>query len=91
MAGTRLDEMKPVHEGGDDGELWMIVAYIRPFKLDAAVLALEGIPGGGGMTVARAAHAGNHGDGKVLVWPFAHAVRIRTMETDAAAVGGQHE
>ncbi len=37
-------------------------------------------------TIARAAHTGNRGDGKVFVWPVEHAVRIRTGETGEAAV-----
>ena len=133
---------------GDESELWMIVAVIRPFKLDAVTMALENITGFGGLTVttcrgfgrgrsrtidsnthsnarrretdsglttfnerlklevavagrgnsrlvadtiAEAAHTGNRGDGKVFVWPFAHAVRIRTGETDSAAIGGRDE
>ena len=32
-------------------DLWLIVAIIQPFKLDAVTLALEGLPGFGGMTV----------------------------------------
>ena len=133
---------------GDESELWMIVAVIRPFKLDAVTMALEGVSGFAGMTVTtcrgfgrgrsrtidsnrhsgarrretdsglttfnerlklevavagrrnsrlvadtivQAAHTGNRGDGKVFVWPFAHAVRIRTAETDSAAIGGRDE
>ena len=133
---------------GDESELWMIVAVIRPFKLDAVTMALENIAGFAGMTVTacrgfgrgglrdsesqtgsaprrrasdsglttfrerlklevavtgrmnsrlvtdtivQAAHTGNRGDGKVFVWPFAHAVRIRTAETDSAAIGGRDE
>ncbi|HWE42475.1 MAG TPA: P-II family nitrogen regulator [Gemmatimonadaceae bacterium] len=132
---------------GDGDELWMVVAVIQPFKLDAVMLALEGIPEFGGMTVTkcqgfgrakvpsgraevagaprrsmdsgladytekvklevavrgreqrlrvvdtivRTAHTGNRGDGKVFVWPFSQAVRIRTFETDGAAIGGGNE
>ena len=31
--------------------LWMVQAVIQPFKLDAVTLALEALPGFGGMTV----------------------------------------
>jgi nitrogen regulatory protein PII len=37
-------------------------------------------------TIARAAHTGNRGDGKIFVWPVDHAVRIQTGEVDEAAV-----
>lgn len=37
-------------------------------------------------TIVRAAHTGNHGDGKVFVWPVESAVRIQTGETDDHAV-----
>lgn len=36
--------------------------------------------------IARAAHTGNRGDGKVFVWPVERALRIQTGETDDAAV-----
>lgn len=36
--------------------------------------------------IARVAHTGNHGDGKVFVWPVEHAVRVRTGETDGSAI-----
>ena len=143
MPENRIDRAT----AGDGDELWMIVAMIQPFKLDAVTLALEGLPDFGGMTVTpcrgfgrgkipaprsespgprrrgadagladftdkvklevavrgrelcqrvvdaivRTAHTGNRGDGKVFVWPFAHAVRVRTFETDASAIGGGDE
>ena len=37
-------------------------------------------------TIARAAHTGNRGDGKVFVWPVEQAVRIQTSETNEAAI-----
>lgn len=30
--------------------------------------------------IARAAHTGNAGDGKIFVWPLSRVVRVRTME-----------
>lgn len=125
--------------------LWMVVAIIQPFKLDAVTLALERLPGFGGMTVsdcrgfgreklvpeaedgegraswlklpgeggvidftpkvrlevavagrrqaevvvetiARAAHTGRRGDGKVFVWHLVGAVRVRTLEADEGAL-----
>jgi nitrogen regulatory protein P-II 2 len=37
-------------------------------------------------TIATAAKTGQIGDGKIFVFPLDHAVRIRTGETDAAAL-----
>lgn len=37
-------------------------------------------------TIARFAHTGNHGDGKVFVWTIDHAVRIQTGETGERAL-----
>jgi len=37
-------------------------------------------------TIERAAHTGNRGDGKVFVWPLEAALRIKTRETDDAAI-----
>lgn len=150
-------------EGEGDQNLWMILAIIQPFKLDAVTLALESLAGFGGMTVsdcrgfghgkiadeehdvnkggrmarssdenrtvqgprtvlqqsrdgassvtdftrkirlevavyghgnaeavvhaiARAAHTGRRGDGKVFAWPLSHAVRVRTFDVDAGAL-----
>ena len=36
--------------------------------------------------IQRAAHTGRIGDGKIFVFDLAHAVRIRTGETNAAAI-----
>ncbi|KAB2969622.1 MAG: P-II family nitrogen regulator [Thermoanaerobaculia bacterium] len=125
-----------------DTDLWMVVAIIQPFRLDAVTLALEAIGGFGGMTVsdcrgfgrgkvaarlaggprdgdrregtdvvdfktktridiavagrdqadlvvetvARAAHTGRLGDGKIFLFPLARAVRVRTSEEDERAL-----
>jgi nitrogen regulatory protein P-II 2 len=37
-------------------------------------------------TISTAAKTGQIGDGKIFVFPLEHAVRIRTGETDAAAL-----
>ena len=36
--------------------------------------------------IARTAHTGRRGDGKVFLWPVARAVRVRTLETDVRAL-----
>lgn len=37
-------------------------------------------------TIARTAHTGNRGDGKVFAWPISSAVRIRTFEEGTRAL-----
>ena len=37
-------------------------------------------------TIGHAAHTGRRGDGKIFVWPIAHAVRVRTMDVGAQAL-----
>ncbi len=37
--------------------------------------------------IASAAHSGNIGDGKIFVLDLLQAIRIRTKETDAVAIG----
>ena len=126
-----------------DDDLWMVLAVIQPFRLDAVSFALQDLPGFGGMTVsecggygrgkldptndpgvdagareasnpglvdftakvrvevavagrataervveaiARTAHTGNRGDGKVFAWPLGRAVRVRTFDDGAAAL-----
>lgn len=155
---TRIEDIMP-HElspevVGSDNEIAgattdmrMVMAVIQPFRLDAVTMALEQLPGFGGMTVSdcrgfgraghggdaqatrgrdphipgaeagdrgvtdfttkvrleavvngagltrlvidtivRVAHTGRAGDGKVFSWPVAHAVRVRTSETNANAL-----
>ncbi len=36
--------------------------------------------------IVRIAHTGNHGDGKVFVWPVDEAVRIRNGDTNDLAI-----
>ena len=132
--------MKPHGDQSDreaNADIWMVMAIIPPFRLDAVTLALEALEGFGGMTVvncrgfgrekvvedregrtqppssavdfvdrvklevvaasrrnadrivdaiARTAHTGNRGDGKVFSWPVSRAVRVRTFEEGATAV-----
>ena len=114
----------------DPGELWLVVAIIQPFKLNAVTLALRGVEGFRGITVtqcqgfgqekldeegedladftekirldivvegrdradavanviARNAHTGNRGDGKIFVLAVARVVRVLTGEEGAAAL-----
>lgn len=123
-------------------EVWMVQGILQPFRLDAVTLALEELPGFGGMTVsecrglgrktrergplggeagalarqetgltdfsakiridiavagrdradaiaeviARTAHTGRPGDGKVFLWPIVHAVSVRTFDIGPRAL-----
>jgi nitrogen regulatory protein PII len=42
-------------------------------------------------TIARSAHTGRRGDGKVFAWPLSHAVRVRTQETGRGAIAAPGE
>lgn len=123
-------------EPTSEESLWMIVAIIHPFKLDAVTLAIEAVPDFGGVTVgecrrfgkekvarelsrakhedaglidfttktrvecavsgtrhaevvidaiAKAAHTGNRGDGKLFAWPITRVVRLRTLQEGVEA------
>lgn len=37
-------------------------------------------------TIARAAHTGRRGDGKIFLWQLARALRVRTSEEDSQAL-----
>ena len=39
-------------QAGDPGDLWLVVAFVQPFKLDDVTLALERVDGFAGMTVS---------------------------------------
>ena len=117
-------------------DLWLIVGFIQPFKLDEVTLALERIAGFVGMTVsecrgfghekleelraggarsgglidftpkmrievtvadidvadavvdaiARTAHTGRRGDGKILRMHVDRVVRVRTLAEGASAL-----
>lgn len=47
------DERAAVTSRDTGEDLWMILAVIQPFRLDAVTLALETIPGFAGMTVTQ--------------------------------------
>ena len=49
----------------DNGDLWMVMAIIQPFKLDSVTLAIEALPWLNGMTVTKCMglrHAGSPGE-----------------------------
>ncbi len=60
------------------------VSFVPKIKIEVAVpsdLADRVVE-----TIAKAAKAGQIGDGKIFVLPLEHVLRIRTGETDAAAL-----
>lgn len=36
--------------------------------------------------IARTAHTGNRGDGKIFLWPLSRVIRVRTMEEGVSAL-----
>lgn len=67
----------------DDRDLWMVLAIIQPFRLDEVTLALEALPGFGGMTVSECRGFG-HGKvgGEVPVDDVDAGARIARRETE---------
>lgn len=60
------------------------VEYIKKARIE--IVAREEMVDSIVETIARVAHTGNKGDGKVFVWPVERAVRIQTGETNESAV-----
>jgi nitrogen regulatory protein PII len=72
----------------DSDELWLVVAFIQPFKLDDVTLALQRVQGFSGMTVSECrgfgrekmedlnAASASHGDGASAVIDFTQKVRL---------------
>ena len=72
-------EARPHRRGGD------FIDFTTKLKLEIAVTgktAADRIV----ETVARTAHTGRRGDGKVFVWPLTRVVRVRTFEEDVSAL-----
>ena len=60
------------------------VEYIKKARIE--IVARDEMADGIVDTIARTAHTGNPGDGKVFVWSIERAVRIQTGETDENAL-----
>ena len=63
------------------------VEYVKKARIE--IVALDEMVEPIVETIVRVAHTGNRGDGKVFVWPIESSVRIRTGETNEAAIGGR--
>jgi nitrogen regulatory protein PII len=140
MPTKPVRNVRPRSQADDPRNLWLVVAFVQPFKLDDVTLALERVEGFAGMTVsecrgfghekletvrsagggvpaqseqltdftskvkvevavsgsevadavvdaiARAAHTGRRGDGKILQLHVERAVRVRTMDEGTRAL-----
>lgn len=76
---------KSVHdEGTPHRVIEDFVEYVKKTRLEIA--ASDELVDTIVETIAREAHTGNRGDGKIFVWGFETAVRVSTGETGDAAV-----
>jgi nitrogen regulatory protein PII len=55
-------------------------------KVRLEIVARDGMVGQIVDAIVRVAHTGNHGDGKVFVWPVDEAMRIRNGDTNDLAI-----
>ena len=60
------------------------VEYIKKARIE--IVAREEMVDSIIETIARVAHTGNRGDGKIFVWSVERAIRIQTGEKDEQAV-----
>lgn len=59
--------------------------FTSKVRLDIAVTG-QGRANDVADVIARSAHTGNRGDGKIFLWPLARVIRVRTMEEDSHAL-----
>jgi nitrogen regulatory protein PII len=76
---------KSVHEeGAPHRVIEDFVEYVKKTRLE--IVAVDDMVDAIVETIGREAHTGNRGDGKIFVWRLETVVRVRTGETDDAAV-----
>ena len=76
---------KSIHdEGAPHRAIEDFVEYVKKARIE--IVAHDDLIEQIVETIARVAHTGNRGDGKVFVWSVEHAVRIKTGETGEDAV-----
>ena len=75
---------KGAHEGVPHSVTEDVVEYIEKVRIE--IVARDEMVAEIVDTIARVAHTGNRGDGKIFVWAVERAVRIRTGEKDGQAV-----
>lgn len=62
-----------------------LIDFTPKLKLEIAI-AGRGSADAVVATIARVAHTGRRGDGKIFMWPLTHVVRIRTQQADGQAL-----
>ena len=75
---------KSTQEKGAAHRVEDFVEYVKKARIE--IVARDEMVDSIVETIARTAHTGNRGDGKVFVWPVERAVRIQTGETNELAV-----
>lgn len=75
---------KSTHEKGAPHRVEDFVEYVKKARIE--IVARDEMVDSIVETIARTAHTGNRGDGKVFVWPVERALRIQTGETNELAV-----
>lgn len=88
VTGLTVTEVKGFGRQKGHTELYRGAEYVVDFlpKVKLEVIVSDGVVDGAIEAIIKAARTGKIGDGKIFVFPVEHAVRIRTGETDEAAV-----
>jgi nitrogen regulatory protein PII len=88
VRGFGREKSSHIHEENGHGRgIEDLVEYIEKSRIE--IVASDEIVDEIVETIARVAHTGNRGDGKIFVWSVERAVRIKTGETGAPAVSGK--
>ena len=88
VSGMTVTEVKGFGRQKGHTELYRSAEYVVDFlpKVKVEVAADDAVAESAVEAIVKSAYTGKIGDGKVFVMDLASAVRIRTGETDAAAV-----
>ena len=88
VQGITVTEVKGFGRQKGHTELYRGAEYVVDFlpKVKLEVAVTDDLLERAVESIARAAHTGKIGDGKIFVLPLEQAIRIRTGETDAEAI-----
>ena len=88
VQGMTVSDVKGFGRSGGKREIYRGAEYVVEFvpKIKLEILVRDGQASEVVDTIARTAHTGALGDGKIFVVPVEEAVRIRTGERDNAAI-----
>lgn len=88
VAGLTVTEVKGFGRQKGHTELYRGAEYVVDFlpKVKIEIVVSDSLVEGAIETIAKAAHTGKIGDGKIFVVPVEQVVRIRTGETGEAAI-----